>query len=111
SSVLYRPPLADEHRWSQLARERMRLDYLRVRGPDVDLGKPYRDVLDAYDRGGLPFERVLTRLSYGRWLLAKKERDQACALADAALEICGRFAMSLLRDDCRALQAGAPARP
>jgi tetratricopeptide (TPR) repeat protein len=103
-SVLYRPPLSDEHRWSQLARERMRLDYLRVRGEGGDLGKAYRDLLEAYDRGGLPFERVLTRLSYGRLLLANGEHAQANAIASGALELCRRFEIKVLAVDCVALQ-------
>ncbi|HZZ79519.1 MAG TPA: hypothetical protein VFE62_13440 [Gemmataceae bacterium] len=106
-SLIYRAPLADEHRFSRLARERMRLDYLRVHGDTGDdLGKPYRDLLDAYDRGGLPFERVLTRLSYGRWLQANGDADQARALAASGLELCRRFGMRLLEVDCAALQAG-----
>lgn len=111
NSVLYRPPLADEHRWSRLARERMRLDYLRLGGSTEDLGKPYRDLLDAYDKGGLPFERVLTRLSYARWL--QTHRDQAQALASAALELCRRFDMRLLQKDCETLlySSDALARP
>jgi hypothetical protein len=103
-SVLYRAPLVDEHRWSQLARERMRLDYLRLHAcPPAnadDLGRSYRELLDAYDRGGLPFERVLTRLSHARWLLAHGDRDQANAMAATALEICRRFGMSRLELDC-----------
>lgn len=107
-SVLYPPPLADEHRFSRLARERMRLDYLRVRGhAPADLGKPYRDLMDAYDRGGLPFERVLTRLSYGRLLLELGDAEQARALAAGAQELCRRFSMTALAIDCAALQAAA----
>jgi hypothetical protein len=119
-SLLYRPPLTDEHRWSQLARQRMRLDYLRIRGEflpspsgrgvggeGVDLGKEYRELLDAYDRGGLPFERVLTRLSYGRWLLTQKEAEQARAVNAVALELCRRFEMTLLEIDCLAFNADA----
>ncbi len=107
-SLLYRAPLADEHRFSRLARERMRLDYLRVRGDaSSQLGKPYRDLLDAYDRGGLPFERVLTRLSYGRWLLAQGDAAQARAIAAGALELCRRFGIAVLDSDCLALQVEA----
>ena len=119
-SLLYRPPMTDEHRWSQLARQRMRLDYLRSRGEflpspsgsgvvgeGVDLGKEYRELLEAYDRGGLPFERVLTRLSYGRWLLTQKEAEQARAVNAVALELCRRFGMTLLEIDCLALNADA----
>lgn len=102
-SVLYRAPLSQEHRWAALARRRMRADYLRVMGTDDDLGGEYRALLDAYDRGGLPFERVLTRLSYGRWLLARGEADEARAVARAAVEVCRRFAMTALEADARAL--------
>jgi hypothetical protein len=86
----------------------MRLDYLRLRGDsDEDLGNAYRKLLDTYDRGGLPFERVLTRLSYGRWLLARGDEDQARALAVSGLELCRRFGMTLLEVDCGLLQAGS----
>jgi tetratricopeptide (TPR) repeat protein len=125
-SLLYRPPLAQEHRWSQLARDRMRLDYLRVRvgnrstlragsvsegiasvGEAVDLGKEYRALLEAYDRAGLPFERVLTRLSYARLLLVQKQNEQARAVNAEALRLCRRFEMAPFELDCLALQAEA----
>ncbi len=112
-SLLYRPPLADEHRFSRLARERMRLDYLRLRShAPGDLGTQYRELLEAYDRGGLPFERVLTRLSYGRLLLALGDAEQARAIAAGALEICRRFRMTLLEGDCLIMEvdAGFPSR-
>jgi tetratricopeptide (TPR) repeat protein len=110
-SVLYRPPLADEHRWSRLARERMKLDFLRITGGQSDLGKDYRTLVDAYDRGGLPFERALTRLGYARWLMAQKSDDEASAVLVAALELCRRFSMTCLESDCLALRVGKPARP
>jgi tetratricopeptide (TPR) repeat protein len=112
-SVLYRPPLSDEHRWSRLARERMRLDYLRVRGEGGDLGKAYRDLLDAYDRGGLPFERVLTRLSYARLLLKQRDGEQANAILAVALAMCRRFGMTRFAVDCLTGEAAstAPGRP
>jgi tetratricopeptide (TPR) repeat protein len=106
-SLLYRAPLAQEHRWSQLARQRMRLDYLRVCGGGNDLGKEYRDLLEAYDRAGMPFERVLTRLSYARLLLTLGETKQARAVNAVSLELCRRFGMTRLETDCRALQAEA----
>ena len=98
-SVLYRPPLSDEHRWSQLARERMKLDYLRMRGEGGDLGKAYRNLLEAYDRGGLPFERVLTRLSYGRWLRVENHDQLAHSVESMRLEICRRYDMKELEID------------
>lgn len=115
-SLLYRPPLADEPMWSRLARERMRLDFLRVTGaPSTaqgDLGKALRDLIDAYDRGGLPFERVLTRLSLGRHLQKLGDSEQANSLVATGLELCERFSMARLREDCLALLAGSDrARP
>lgn len=109
-SVLYRPPFGDEHRWSQLARERMRLDHARILGEAIDLGRGYRDLLDAYDRGGLPFERVLTRLSYARWLLAQADCAHAQAIQQSALELCKRFGMARLERDCTEI-GGVHSRP
>ena len=101
-SLLYRPPFADEHRWSQLARERMRLDYLRIHG-DATLGPAYRALLDAYDRGGLPFERALTRLGYTQFLLSIGERAEARAVNVVTLELTQRFQMKRLEQDAIAL--------
>jgi tetratricopeptide (TPR) repeat protein len=103
-SLLYRPPFADEHRWSELARERMRLDYLRIAG-DQTLGAAYRQVIDAYDRGGLPYERVLARLGYTRLLLSQNARDQARAVNAVSLELAHRFSMTLLEFDALELEA------
>jgi hypothetical protein len=98
-SMLYRPPLSDEHRWNALARRRMRADHLRITGSGGDLGGEYRDILDAYERGGLPFERVLTRLSYSRWLLTAGHGDEARAVTAVALDLCRRHAMAVLEVD------------
>ena len=107
-SILYRPPLSQEHRWSQLARQRMRLDFLRIHGDNAaDLGKEYRALMDAYriEGGFMPFERVLTRLSYGRWLLHQGDNEQARAVNAMALELCRRFGMAVVEDDARELGA------
>src|SRR5262245_61464264 len=58
-SVLFRPPGAAGHAWAELARVRMRADYLRVTAPEAgeELGEEYRALLEAYDRAGLPWER------------------------------------------------------
>jgi tetratricopeptide (TPR) repeat protein len=104
-SILYRPPMMEEHRWGLLARQRMRLDYLRVQGVNApDLGKEYRELLEAYDRGGLPFERVLTRLGYARLLLAQGDGEQARAVNAVSLELCRRFGMVLLERDALELK-------
>jgi hypothetical protein len=99
-SILYRPPLATEHRWGALARQRMRLDYLRVTGPgDVDLAEEYGRVLDEYDRGGLPLERALTRLGYARWLLARGRPEQSQAANSVTLALVRRHGMRVLAAD------------
>jgi hypothetical protein len=105
-SILFRPPHAGEHRWADLARRRMRADYLRVVGSDesVDLGSEYRELLEAYDRGGLPFERALTRLSFATWLLARGETDQAQNVNRAALDLARQYTMRIVEADALALQ-------
>jgi hypothetical protein len=104
-SVLYRPPLAAEHRWSVLARQRMRLDCLRLREPGHDLGSEYVPLLEEYDRGGLPYERALTRLSYGRWLLAQGRPEEAQAASAAAMQLARRHGMKILETDALELAA------
>ncbi len=106
ASLLYRPPFSDEPRWTELARQRLRADYLRVQGDASDLGREYRALIGAYDQAGLPWERVLTRLSYGRWLLAQSQRAEAVAVAAAAEEIAQRHSMKLLAQDARSLLGG-----
>lgn len=106
-SVLYRPPHTAEHRWSHLARQRMRVDFLRVTGSQGhdDLGALYRDLLEAYDRGGMPYERALTRLGYGRWLLAQGSLPDARALAAATHELAARHGMRIVVADACELAA------
>jgi tetratricopeptide (TPR) repeat protein len=112
-SMLYRPPLLEEHPWSALARRRMRADYARVRGGEtsLDLPREYRELIDAYDRAGLPFERVLTRLSYARWLWGtfptgpSPQLDDAETLQRGALELSRRFGMAALEIDALELAA------
>jgi hypothetical protein len=101
-SVLYRPPHAAEHRWAALGRRRMRADYARVTGlPTEELAKEYHDLIDEYDRGGLPFERALTRLSFGRFLEATGQKEGADRHTAEALAICRRYAMSLMAADAQ----------
>ncbi len=100
-SILFRPPHSGEHRWADLARRRMRADYLRVVGGDasIDLGAEYRELLDAYDRGGLPFERTLTRLRYAAWLRAHDKTEQARKTASTAIDLARQFGMHILEAD------------
>jgi hypothetical protein len=100
-SILFRPPHSSEHRWADLARRRMRADYLSVVGgnENIDLRVEYRELLDAYDRGGLPFERTLARLRYAAWLRAHDETEQAKKTARTALDLARQYGMRLLEAD------------
>jgi hypothetical protein len=100
-SMLYRPPLTQESAWSALARRRMRADWLRANGrhDELDLDSEYRQLVDAYDQAGLPFERVLTRLGYSRLLMQQQQQAKARIVAVAADTICCQAGMTILRGD------------
>jgi hypothetical protein len=100
-SLLYRPPLAAEHRWSALARQRMRLDYLRATAAacPAELEGEYAALLEAYDRGGLPYERAVARLGYARWLLSRGRPEEAAAVNAVIREVARRHAMTVLEAD------------
>src|SRR5262249_60432843 len=54
-SFLYRPAHSGGHRWADLARQRMRADYLRLAAdPPADLAEPYPTRIEGGDRGGRP---------------------------------------------------------
>ena len=98
-SLLYRRPFDTVHRWGELARRRMRADYARIQGGELDLGAEYRDILLAYDRGGLPYERALTRLGYGRWLLSQARGEEAIAMVRGTLDLARRHGMAIVEID------------
>jgi hypothetical protein len=106
-SFLYRPPHAAEQRWSDLARKRMQADYRRVTSPSPpeDLGTVYQALLEAYDRGGLPYERCLTRLGYARWLLARGQMTEARTVNAVTLDVAGRQGMRIVEADAWRLEA------
>jgi hypothetical protein len=105
-SVLYRPPLGTEHRWSALSRRRMRVDFLRVQGKEAgDLGGEYREILEEYECGGLPFERALTRLGLARWLLTQERPGQAGEAGAITLALARRHRMRVLEVDALELAA------
>ncbi|MCI0457626.1 MAG: hypothetical protein L0Z62_11700 [Gemmataceae bacterium] len=107
SSVLYRPPHAAEHRWSALARQRMRADYLRrtLSPPPPELEQEYKPLVEAYDRGGLAHERCLARLSYARWLLAARRDSEAQSVNTVTLELARRLRMRVVEADAWELTA------
>jgi tetratricopeptide (TPR) repeat protein len=92
-------PSANESRWAELARRRMRADLRRVTGGDEGLGPEYEELLDAYDRAGLPWERALTRLGYSAWLLARGEDARAAEVTSAALDLARRYRMRVVEAD------------
>ena len=111
NSLLYRPPMAHEHQWSALARRRMRADFLRLGGQPstIDLETEYRELVEAYDRSGLPYERALTRLGFARWLLAKERTAEAEAVNAIALELARRHGMGIVSVDALELIGADPA--
>lgn len=102
---------ADDSLWTRLARRRIHADFLRLTntGGDLDLAQEYEQLSDAYDRAGLPVERVLARLGQGRLLLSRGKGDEAKSVAHAAIDIARRYQMPLLEADATALISGSPA--
>lgn len=96
---------ADDSLWTNLARRRIRADYFRLDNNDapMELGREYQELIDAYDRAGLPVERVQVRLGYGRYLLSRSKRDEAESAAKTAADIARRHHMPLLEADAEAL--------
>jgi hypothetical protein len=106
-SFLHRPAHAAGHRWADLARLRMRADYLRLGGaPPADLTETYQRLVEEYDRGGLPWERALTRLSLARWLQTCGRSQESQGLADEELQLARRYGMRIIEADALALAEG-----
>jgi hypothetical protein len=106
-SLLYQPPHAGEQRWNDLARQRMRADYLRLQAGSDDEGLPslYETLLEAYDRCGMPYERALTRLGYTRWLLTRRLLTQAEEVNAVTLDLAQRHQMRIVAADAWDLAA------
>jgi tetratricopeptide (TPR) repeat protein len=98
-SVLFRPPQAREQRWADLARRRMRADHGRITASSDDLAGEYEDLLEAYDRGGLPYERALTRLGYAALLLQRGAFSTAAPINAATLELARQYDLRVLEAD------------
>jgi hypothetical protein len=102
-SVLFRPAGGD-HRWAELARRRMRADYLRrMDGNPDELAEEYPALLEAYDRAGLPWERVLTRLGYARWLLDRDRPGESDAVHAVTQDLIAQTGLTGLAMDGLAL--------
>jgi hypothetical protein len=94
-----------EHRWADLAARRMRCDYLRATGAGADeLGAEYRELVEAYDRGGLPFERALTRLSYAAWLRERNDDSEVSAVNAVTLALARQHGMKVIEADAWAVE-------
>lgn len=95
---------AADHAWASLAKRRMRVDYRHAtQGPLADLGEEYRRLMEAYDRGGLPWERALVRLSLARWCAARGDKAAARQTAGAALQLGKRHGMAIVTRDAEEL--------
>jgi hypothetical protein len=102
-SFLYRPPRSSEHRWNELARRRMRADYVRITMPDdpaaAEVGDQFAELIEEYDRTGLPWERCLTRLGYCRWLLSRDRLEEAERHNAVVLDLARRQQMPIMEAD------------
>lgn len=108
---LYRPATAGGHRWADLARPRMRLDYLRITAPDeYILDVEYPQLVREYHRAGLAHERCLTRLGHGRWLLCRDRARDAASVNAVMLDVAEGHGLCLLTAAAWDLAAAAAAR-
>jgi hypothetical protein len=98
-SILACSPPAGAQRWADLARRRMRADYRRVTGDGAGLDEEYAELVEAYDRGGLAWERALTRLSQAAWLLEQGWVEEALTVNEVTLELARVHGLRLLRWD------------
>jgi hypothetical protein len=64
----------------------------------------YEALLEAYDRGGPPFERCLTRLGYARSLLARDRLEEAGAVNAVTRQVAERHGMRIVLADARRLE-------
>ena len=103
-------PAGDDSEWTRLARRRLELDRRR-RTTDEDLTRPLLELIEAYDRAGLPYERALTRQSLARHAQALGRVEAATSAATAALEIGQTYGMPIVAADAMLVLAECdPAR-
>jgi hypothetical protein len=97
-------PAGDDSEWTRLARRRLELDRRR-RSSDEDLTRPFLELVEAYDRAGLPYERGLTRLSLARHAQSLGRAESAKSAAEAALEIGRTYGMPIVAADAMLMLA------
>ncbi len=56
----------------------------------------YEELVEAYDRAGLPLERAMTRLSYAALLLQRNETGRAEAVLKVALALARAHRMGVI---------------
>ena len=85
----------------------MRADYLRVTAPGPPDGFRGRvpGNLEAYDRGGLPYERTLTRLGYCAVVAGARQGRQVPSVNAVTLEVARRHGMRIMEADAFQLEA------
>jgi hypothetical protein len=90
-------PESESQGWRALVRRRIEADGARVLCPDSDLNAEYRALTEAFDRGGLPWERAIVRLGHARWLVSR--RQPAEKVVAEVLELGQRHKMPVVRAD------------
>ena len=90
-------PAGDDSEWTRLARRRLELDRRR-RTTEENLTRPLLELIEAYDRAGLPYERGLTRLSLARH--SQSSGGQAEAATSAAKAALSKSAGRIEYADC-----------
>ena len=66
----------------------------------------YEELLEAYDRGGPPFERCLTRLGNAHWRLARDRLEEAGAVNAVTRQVAERHGMRIVLADARPMTRG-----
>jgi hypothetical protein len=90
---------AQESSWRGLVERRLAADWRRLCGPSANLEKEYAVLVEAFDRGGLPWERALVRLGQARWLLVHDRRAEARAVTAVTITLAERYHMPIVAAD------------
>jgi hypothetical protein len=93
----------DAQGWGAAVQRRMLADWRRVNEPAMELEGEYVGLIDAFDRGGLPWERALARLGYARWLRQRGRLEAVQEVMAVTLELAHRFQMPIVAADAAEL--------